>query len=446
MKTRKVLAIIFALILVPALFAGCGSSEPAAATPPPTSQPSSSSSSTPATTAPAASGQTGSEPTDTGSDWPDGPPLVIGHILDLTGAESSSGLLCQRSFNFAVEALGGKFAGREIQIIEGDAGGNAGTALEWAKRMVEEYHVEAIFGPTQMGEKTQVASYVAEAGVPLVLYNPTPPNLLASENPWLVGVGGSSAQSPSVMADYSYNVLGIRKVHTIYMDNAGGMAFIKPFVSAFEALGGTIVSAQGCPVPTADFAPYFANMTDDADAIVSWTSGSDAINLLTAWYDAGLSDKLPIVAPFNAGFLDYHVMEAIDGRNPAITAAIEGTYVPIAYVYNTGTPENEEFVSMWREKFGEVPPGGNLPGDIFQSVLVFKTAVEDLGGTTTPETLLNALFSVDITGPVGHVNFNNAQVATRDIHIVQVTRLEDKSFNYSIVTTYKDVSPSGYGS
>ena len=450
MKIKKLLAITLTLALALALFAGCGNTDDASPSVGGSTQPSQSPSGG-ENTQPAEN--TGTQPAENmGSEepgenaWPDGQPLVIGHIMDLTGPEASTGQEAQRSLNFAIQALGGKFAGREIVVIEGDAGGDAGTARQLAQKMVEQDKVAAIFGPTQIGEKMSVAGYMADAGVPLILYNGTPMNLLNGDNPWVVGVGGGAPQLPTVMANYAYNELGYHKVHVMYMDNAGGQTWLNPFMAAFTALGGEILTEQKLPVPTPDFAPFLGNITDDADAIVAWTSGSDAMNLFAAWFDAGLSEKMPIVAPFHGGFTDYYVPAALNGRNPAISAAIVGTFAPITYVYDTGTPQNDAFVELWKAEFGSVPPGGNLPGGCYQAMLVFKTAVEALAGDTSPDKLIDAIFAVDLIGPEGHVSFANSQAATRDVHIVQVVRLPDDSYNYSIVKTYPNVPPAGLGS
>jgi branched-chain amino acid transport system substrate-binding protein len=368
-------------------------------------------------------------------------PIKIGHICDLTGVEATLGEVAKKSLEFAVKSLGGQIAGRPVEIIVGDAQSQPSVAVDVARKMVEQDKVAAIFGPTQIGQKTAVGGYIKTAGIPLFFYNATPTGLLRS-NDWLVGTGGATPQLPSVMADYLYNELGYRKVHTLSQDNTGGRSYIDPFVETFKKLGGTVISQQWSPVPCPDFGPYLATLAP-ADALVAWVSSSDALTLWTAWYEMGINKKMPIVAPMHGGFTDYNVMDPLAASNPAAVNAILGTFAPITYVYDLDSPENKAFVEGWTKEFGAVPPGNNLPGATMGPILVLKAAVEKLGGDTDPAKLIKAIFETDVVGPEGHLVFNNSHAATKDIHVVKLIRRSDGSFNYERQKTYKDVPPGG---
>jgi len=368
-------------------------------------------------------------------------PIKIGHIVDLTGSEAATGAEAERALQFAIDALGGEFAGRPVEVIVGDAAGDTATAVDQARKMVESDGVVAIFGPTQAGQKTAVAEYAAGAGVPLIFYNGTP-SALFEGNKWLVGAGGDNRQMPSVIADYSYNELGYRTVTTISMDNVGFRTFIESYIAFFEKLGGTAVQQQYAPLPTSDWSSYLVNLSD-ADAIMAWATGSNAISLFSAWYEMGTYETMPITAIMHGGFTDYFVLNAVSGINPEIAEAILGTIAPICYVYDIDTPENEAFVEAWVAEYDSVPQT-NLPGLCYQAALLLKTAVEDIDGDTTPENLIDAIFSADINGPTGHLYFEDSQAATMTVYIAEVVRLEDGSYNYCVVKTYKDVPPTGY--
>jgi branched-chain amino acid transport system substrate-binding protein len=368
-------------------------------------------------------------------------PIKIGHICDLTGVEAMLGEVAKRSLEFAVESLGGQIAGRPVEIIVGDAQGQPSVAVDLARKMVEQDKVAAIFGPTQIGQKSAVGGYIKNAKVPLFLYNATPTGLLRS-NDWLVGTGGATPQLPSVMAHYLYTELGYKTVHTISQDNTGGRSYMDPFTETFKKLGGTVVSQQWSPVPCPDFGPYLATLTP-ADALVAWVSSSDALSLWTAWHEMGINKKMPIVAAMHGGFTDYIIGDALSNSKPAVAEAMLGAYAPIAYVQDLDSPENKAFVEGWTKKFGSIPPGNNLPGAGAEAILVLKAAIEKLGGDTDPQKLIQAIFEVDVTGPEGRVFFDKSHAATKDIYVVKLVRRSDGTFNYERQKTYKDVPPGG---
>lgn len=299
MKVKKFLALALALGLSLSLVTGCGNNAVAdsdkTANTDPVSTPESSKSDASETEEPET--------------------IRIGHIVDLTGTQAMTGMEAERALQFALDAMGGQIAGHPVEIVVGDAQDSSTGAVDAAKRMVEIDGVAAIFGPTQPGQKSAVAEYAKEAGVPVIFYNASPTYLLEG-NQWIVGAGGATPQLPTVMADYVYNTLGYTSVNTLSMDNVGFRSFIEPFVENFEALGGTVVHQAWAPIGCTDWAPYMLSLKE-ADAIIAWASGSDAISLWKAWYDMGISERMPMVAPHHGGFTDYFVPAAIAASGSA---------------------------------------------------------------------------------------------------------------------------------
>jgi branched-chain amino acid transport system substrate-binding protein len=153
---------------------------------------------------------------------------------------------------------------------------------------------------------------------------------------------------------------------------------------------------------------------------------------------------LPILSSFHGGMTDYFVPTALSKSNPEAAEAMLGTFAPIMYAYDIPNPENEKFVKDWTEKFGEIPGGTNLPGSTYQALLLLKTAIESLNGNiTSSDELVKAIETADVKGPQGHLMFEGSHAATKDVHIVQVVKLDDGSYNYKTVKTYKDVPPTG---
>lgn len=368
-----------------------------------------------------------------------GEPIKIGHIADLTGTEALTGAEAKKSLEFAVAQLNG-IAGRPVEVITRDALGTSNGAVDAARYLVENEGVIALFGPNQAGQKTAVSEYCAEAGVPLIFYNGTP-SYLFKTNPWLIGSGGANPQM-TVMADYAYNTLGYRTVNILTMDNVGFKTFTDDFTTAFEALGGKVVTAQYAPFPCDDWAPYLLGMDMDADAIMAWTTGSNAIALWQSWHLMGLHETLPMTAIMQSAFTDDYILKSLEATYPDVVEYILGTAAPSMYVYNTGTPENDAFVEAWEAEFGAVP-SNNLSGQIYQAYQLLKTAIESIDGNTEAEAVRDAILDTELDGPAGHMKFDGSGACTKDVFIVEVVQLEDGSYNYHTVKTYEDVAPNG---
>lgn len=428
---KKIIAMLLTLAMLFAL-AACGKSDSGSNDKPANNSPDAS------TVQPSDDTQTPADST-TPSDELSGEPIKIGHICDLTGTEAKTGMEAQKALDFAVEQLHGIY-GRPVEVITRDAQGTPQGAVDAARFLVDNDNVVAIFGPNQAGQKTAVSEYCAEAGVPLVFYNGTP-HYLFKTNPWLIGSGGANPQM-TVMADYAYNDLGYRTVNVLTMDNVGFKTFTDDFTKAFEALGGKVVTAQYAPFPCDDWAPYLLALDPSADAIMSWTTGSNAIALWQCWHQMGLHETQPMTAIMQSAFTDDYIINALANTYPDVVEYIMGTKAPSMYVYNTGTEANEAFVAAWEAEFGAVP-SNNLSGQIYQAYQLLKTAIESIDGNTEAEAVRDAMLATELDGPAGHMKFDSSGACTKDVFIVEVVQLEDGSYNYQIVKTYEDVTPNG---
>jgi branched-chain amino acid transport system substrate-binding protein len=369
-----------------------------------------------------------------------GEPIKIGHIIDLTGAEAMVGSLMKSSLEFAIQNMGGQIAGHPVEVIVGDAQGQPSVAVDVARKMVEQDKVVAIFGPTQVGEKMAVAGYLKTAGIPLILYNPSPPPIFA-DNPWVVGSSGTTIMNPSCMGDYLYNQLKYTNIVTMTQDNTGGRAFMDPLTTVFKALGGTVAQQTWTPIPCPDYSPYLTSLKS-ADALVAWETGADAITLFTQWHQLGLDKKLPIVAAFHGGFTDPFIPAAMA---PEDAAAVVGTMAPSMYAPDSQDQVNVDFVAGFTPVLG-FPPGDSGASGPYQAALLFAAAVTATNGDTTPDKLLAAIFASKIVGPEGPESFEpGQQAATKNVYIVKVEKVPNAdAYHYVTVFTYENVPPTGF--
>ena len=426
---KKLIAILLALCLVLAL-AACGT-ETGNNTP-----------STPGTTTP--SNNPAPEGTPTGGDsdtLSDQSPLKIGLICDLTGNEATTGQLTKESLEFAIKYFG-DIGGKKVELFVEDAGGDAAAAADKTRKMVEEDGVQVVFGPTQAGQKASVVAYCDEAEIPLIFANGTP-SYLFNTSSWLIGSGGANPQMTSVIADYVYKELGYRKVHILTMDNTGFRTFSDDFAKSFTALGGEIGEEYYVPFSVGDWSSYFAAMsTEGVDGIMAWSTGATAISLWKSYNEMGMNEKLPISAILSSAFTDYYICNALEASGSGAAEDILGTLAPAQYSYDIDTPENAQFIKDWEAEFGGIP-NMNLSGLVFDAYQVVVEAVKATDGDTSAEALRDAMLAVDFNGVSGHIAFPASGAAARDTYIVKVVKLDDGSYNYSVVTCYDDVPPEG---
>ena len=374
-------------------------------------------------------------------------PIKVGHIADLTGTDALTGAQAKEAVDFAVQYIG-KISGREVQVVHGDSQSNAANAADAARKLIEEDGVDVLVGPTMIGHKMAVANVAADAGVPVIFYNPTPTVPDIMNNEWVIGAAGSNPQMPTVMADYIYNTLGYTKVATLTKDDNGGQSYVNPFKEYFEKLGGSVVEQVWTAQDDIDFSSYMVPIANsDAECLVAWTSGQAAFSFWNDWDRSG--PDMPVVAVFHGAFTDSFICDGLSATNADLVQnKLLGTNAPMTWAYNIDTPENKDFVEAWKEAHdGAIPIGNNLPGAATQVMLLLKAAVESLDGDTSDSAALrDALLAADITGPEGRTAFEDgSNMAVKSVFVVEVVQLEDGSYNYGLVKEYADVPIMGLG-
>src|SRR6266511_2945345 len=113
-------------------------------------------------------------------------PLKVGALLAVTGPASFLGAPEARTLEMLVQDLNaqGGVAGRHVELVVKDTGGDPAKAVSFAKQLIEEDRVFAIIGPATSGETIAVKPIAEQAGTLLlscaaaeVIVNPVLPHV-----------------------------------------------------------------------------------------------------------------------------------------------------------------------------------------------------------------------------------------------------------------------------
>ena len=301
--------------------------------------------------------------------------------------------------------------------------------------------VVAIFGPTEIGQKLAVASYLKTAGVPQITYNPTP--LMAFEgNDMLIGTGGATPQGPSVMGDYIYQDLGWKTINTLTEDNTAGRAFMDPLTTVFTQEGGKVVKQAWVPEEIGDFSPILTTLPA-ADGLAAWEPGGAGIKFWIQWQATGTDKKLPVAAAFHGGFTDPFIPKALP---PAAAAAMVGTpasqgYSPDATRRRTRRcrPRSPRSSASRRRTTARPVPG--------RRPWCSRQASKPTTATRRPTRWSPPSSARRRWARKARRSFvDGSHAATRTYYIVEVFQVpgQKKAFTYKTVKTYDDVPPEGF--
>jgi len=180
-------------------------------------------------------------------------PIRLGLLTVKTGPLAAGGIQMDQGLNVCLKEHDGVLAGRPVEIVLGDTGGNPAGAKTKAQELVERDHVDAILGPLAAFEAYAINDYIREAQMPTLPVAAAEDLTQRKANPWMVRVLGTSAQDSHAMADYAATALRYKRIITIADDFAYGHETVAGFQRVFEDHGGKIVKKLWPPLNTADY-------------------------------------------------------------------------------------------------------------------------------------------------------------------------------------------------
>jgi len=354
-------------------------------------------------------------------------PVKIGLLTVKTGPLAQGGIQMEQGSNLFLKDRNATLAGRKVELVVGDTGGNPAGTKTKAQELIERDGVDMIFGPLAAFELLAITDYIAAQKVPILSLAAAEDMTQRKPNPYLVRASATSSQNMHPLADYAAKELKYKTVMTISEDFAFGYEQMGGFQRVFEENGGKVVKKLWPPIVTPDYSPYLAQLSG-VDAVVQGFAGSNPLKFMKQYKDAGLS--LPVLGGGPA--CDDALLKSFgDEAIGLITAS--------AYTADLDTPSNKKFVE------GMVRDTGNIPGlyaaGMYIDGMIAEAALEKTGGKTDDrDKLIEALRGVKLTDtPRGPFHFDHFGNVIGNIYIRRCEKKDGKLVNTTI-KTYPDVS------
>src|SRR5437667_6322065 len=354
-------------------------------------------------------------------------PVRMGLLTVKTGPLATGGIQMEQGTIRFLKDRNYTLAGRKVELVVGDTGGNPAGTKTKTQELVERDNVDMILGPLAAFELLAITDYAAQAKMPILSLAAAEDMTQRRPNPYFVRASATSAQSMHPLADYAAKELKVKRVISITEDFAFGYEQMGGFQRVFEDAGGRVVKKLWPPLVTPDYTPYLAQLSG-VDAVVQGFAGSNPLKFMKQYRDQGL--KLPVLSG-SVGCDDALLKSFGDEAIGVISCS--------AYTSDLDTPSNKRLVE------GMVRDHGNVPGlyaaGLYVSGMVAEAALEHAGGKTVDnEALMKALRAVSLTDtPRGPVHFDHLGNVVGNFYIRRCERKGDKLVNTTI-KTYPNVS------
>jgi branched-chain amino acid transport system substrate-binding protein len=276
-------------------------------------------------------------------------PVLIGLANPLTGPYAAPGKNELAGCELAITQINAKggILGRPVQLlVEDSTSGDAGTAVQKARKLIERDKVDFLLGNINSSLALAMAQVSYEKGLLHIVPGGHTDAITGATCHWNVFRVCNATQMEANAAAQQLIEKAGRKWYYITPDYSFGHTLQAALEKAAERLGGIKVGADLSPLGTTDFSSYLIKaQAANPDVIVFLTQGDDMINALKQAVQFGLDKRLHLAGA-------QQELESLEGLPPE---ARIGSWVFEWYWKQPGVPHVAEFVEAIRKKTGKVP-------------------------------------------------------------------------------------------
>ena len=362
--------------------------------------------------------------------------VKIGLLATLEGPFAAPGADGMRGADLALKQHNGMAGGKKIEFVKVSSDATPDKAVSATRKAVEQDKVQIMIGPLSGDEGIAVKNY-------------------AKTQPNITFVNGSSGAQAATLSDPAQNFFrfntegaqwmvglgehalgkGYKKMFLVAEDYGFPYSQVQGFMAGYCAKGGKVVDKAWVPLGTKDYSSVIAKIPKDIDAVLVVLGGSDAVNFLTQYEQAG--GNKPMVG--GSITVDQTVLNFKGKRRESLL----GTASAGPMADSIDTPEWKKFVADYKATFKDGFPSPSLFAYLYyintKAVLdAMDTVKGDLSGGE--KKYMDALRKTKFAGPAGEVKIDDNRNGVGTSYITEVAKAPDGSFYNKVVKTVPNIT------
>ena len=350
--------------------------------------------------------------------------IKIGFIAPSTGQFAQIGNMMIAGAKYFVEENGTTVAGKKVELIIKDDGGQPDNAKRIAQEFIVNDKVAVLAGFTFTPVALAVAPLATEGKTPQVVMA-AGTSIITEKSPYIARTFYTIAQTAVPMAQWAAKN-NIKKVVTLVSDYAPGYDAEKVFSEEFKKNGGEIVGNVRVPVQSPDFAPSLQRARDaNPDGIFVFIPGNFAGTFARQYAERGLSASgIKLM-----GTLDLTDDDLLNAMGDAALGIITAGQYSAAHV----SPENKAFVAGFTKFAGKRP--NHMAESVYDGMRLIYEALKKTNGDTDGDKLIAAMKGMRFDSPRGPITIDpETRDIIQDTYIRRVERKDGELYNIEFAT------------
>ena len=278
-------------------------------------------------------------------------PIKIGVDNPLTGTYAAPGKNENTGMQLAVDQLNAKngILGRKVELlIEDSTSGDAGTAVQKARKLIERDNVDFLVGNVNSALAQAMAQVSNEKGILHIVPGGHTDGITGVNCKWNVfRVCNTTRMEANSIVPLLFKTYG-KKWHFITPDYAFGHTLYEGCEADLKKLGGTITGNELTPLGVTDFSAYLIKArAANPDVLIVLVQGNDMVNCLKQISQFGIEKQLHVAGT-------QQELESVEAMPPE---ARVGIWMFEWYWKQPGTtPGLDQFIADIRKRAdGKVP-------------------------------------------------------------------------------------------
>jgi len=346
--------------------------------------------------------------------------LKIGLIYTLSGPPSVLGQQSKNGFELALKHLGGKMAGREVELFIADDGFKPDVAIQKVREFIDRDRVDFVVGPIFSNMLQAIHKPVMDSGT-----------ILISTNAGTSSFAGSACNANFFVTSYQNDQIfetlgtvaqnrGYKRVYVLVPNYQAGKDAIAGFKRTYK---GQIVEESLVPLKSLDLQPEISKLSSlKPDALFTFMPGGLGIALIKQFNQAGLNGHIPILSAFTAD----------EATLPVLKDAALGIFGALTWAPNTDNPQNKKFVADYEAAYHAVPASYAMQA--YDAAMLIDSAVRAVkGNLSNKDAVRAALKKADFKSVRGAFKFNNNGYPIQDFYLTKVAKRADGVYETQIV-------------
>jgi branched-chain amino acid transport system substrate-binding protein len=346
--------------------------------------------------------------------------IKIGVIVTLSGPAAGLGQQARDGFALAVNDLGGKMGGKDVEVTVVDDELKPDAAVTKAKGLLERDKVDFVVGPIFSNILLAIHKPVIDNKTFLISPNAGPSSYAGKEcSPFFYVTSYQNDQVHEILGKVAQD-RGYKRVYLLVPNYQAGRDSAAGFKLDYK---GEVVEESYMPLGSLDFQPELSKIASlKPDAVFTFMPGGMGVNLVKQYRQAGLADSIPVLSAFT---VDESTLSAQQD-------AAVGMFGGANWAPNLDNPQNRKFVASYEAAYNGVP--GTYAMQAYDAALLIDSAVKAVkGDLSNKDAVAAALKAADFTSLRGDFKFSANGYPIQDFYLTKVAKRADGKYQTEIV-------------